>query len=201
MSHQPFAVIAACAFVGATASLVWGHGGDQTKIHSCVARDGTLRIVSATTTCRSAETALDWNIVGPQGPQGIQGSQGIQGLAGAPGENGMDGESGVSGYENPFLAVELNETENGIASDGQQQTWSVGRADCPQGKKILGGAHALRRSDGQRLSDAEWATLIQWGAHLVTLQDGTGEYVVIVLNPTAIALTAETTIVCANVTS
>jgi hypothetical protein len=202
MSYR-FAAIAMCTFfVGAAASMVWGHNGDPTLIHSCVAKDGTIRIVGETATCKSNERALDWNIRGIQGIQGVQGDQGmegVQGTQGLPGEEGMPGEPGLSGYENPFEKVALDETISGEASDGQGQQWSVGRAHCPAGKKILGGSHTLRRLDGNRLSDAEWATLLQWGTQLVTLPDGTGEYQVVVLNPTSLDLAAETTIVCANV--
>jgi len=112
----------------------------------------------------------------------------------------MPGEPGLSEYENPFEVISLDETLTGEASDGQIQQWSIGRAQCPEGKKILGGSHTLRRLDGDRLSNTEWASLIQWGTQLATLpNDGAGEYQVIVLNPNSIELAAETTIVCANV--
>jgi hypothetical protein len=196
MSYR-FAAIAMCTFfVGAAASMVWGHNGDPTLIHSCVAKDGTIRIVGETATCKSNEKALDWSI---QGVQGVQGMEGIQGTQGPPGEDGIPGEPGLSGYENPFEVVKLDETIPGTASNGEAQQWSVGRAHCSAGKKILGGSHALRRLDGDRLSTTEWATLIQWGTQLATLSDGTGEYQVIVVNPDGIELAAETTIVCANV--
>ncbi len=51
------------------------HGGDTNKIHSCVAniRIGNqvlrvLRLVGANESCRSTETALDWNVQGPASP-------------------------------------------------------------------------------------------------------------------------------------
>lgn len=53
--------------VSLTTTLALAHGGDTSKVHSCV-RNGTLlpgaanvRIVSATTTCNNNETALDWD--------------------------------------------------------------------------------------------------------------------------------------------
>ena len=200
MSHVRF-VVMATLFVGAAAAMVWGHGGDASLIHACVAKDGTIRIIGANVTCKSNETALDWNIQGPQGLPGSQGIQGIQGIQGPAGEDGTPGEAGLSGYENPFDTIALDESGAGTASDGENQQWSVGRMHCPTGKRILGGSHALKRGDGNRLSDAEWATLIQWGTQLATLPDGTGEYQMIVLNPDNIPLAADATIVCANVAS
>jgi hypothetical protein len=42
------------------AALLRADGGDSSLIHACVAKDGTMRIVSATTACKSNETALHW---------------------------------------------------------------------------------------------------------------------------------------------
>ena len=40
----------------------YGHGGDATKIHSCVIKtSGVLRIVGANETCRQGETPLHCN--------------------------------------------------------------------------------------------------------------------------------------------
>ena len=50
--------------------VTWAHGGDVTKIHSCVNTSGNLRVVGANESCRIGETPLDWNIQGPQGPAG-----------------------------------------------------------------------------------------------------------------------------------
>src|SRR5262245_5218151 len=48
--------------------------GTTTKIYSCV--DNTtenIKIVTATATCKPAESPLAWDIQGPQGPQGPAG--------------------------------------------------------------------------------------------------------------------------------
>jgi hypothetical protein len=43
-------------------------------IHSCVAtKNGALRIIGATDSCKMGETPVDWNAVGPQGPIGLTG--------------------------------------------------------------------------------------------------------------------------------
>jgi hypothetical protein len=39
---------------------VYADGGDTTLIHGCVAKDGTTRVVSPTTACKSNETATHW---------------------------------------------------------------------------------------------------------------------------------------------
>src|SRR5215204_5113125 len=86
MSNGRLVTIAVVTFlVGSAVSLVRGHGGATTQIHSCVAKDTTIRIISATSTCKTQETALDWNITGPAGPAGPQGIQGIQGVPGPRG--------------------------------------------------------------------------------------------------------------------
>jgi hypothetical protein len=67
------------------------------QIHGCVGPSGTVRIVPTPGACKSNETALDWNVTGPQGqagPAGPQGEQGPQGETGAPGAPGSGGTGG-----------------------------------------------------------------------------------------------------------
>jgi hypothetical protein len=100
-----FLLVAVLLLSGVT--YVSAHGGDVTLIHACVnTRNGSLRIVSATTTCDARETALDWGIQGPKGdkgdiggvgPAGPQGPQGPNGLAGTQGEQGAVGPMGPQG--------------------------------------------------------------------------------------------------------
>jgi hypothetical protein len=59
-------------------------------VYSCVAKDGTIRIVPNATSCKGQETLLSWNQVGPQGPTGPQGPQGV------PGPTGPQGPAGPS---------------------------------------------------------------------------------------------------------
>jgi hypothetical protein len=55
----------------------------DTTYYACVkTSDGTLRIVSANTTCKSSETLISWNQQGPAGPTGPQGPQGPAGSGG-----------------------------------------------------------------------------------------------------------------------
>lgn len=46
-----------------------GHGGDTTKIHSCVNNaTGTIKIVAPNATCKANETPLDWDQTAPPAP-------------------------------------------------------------------------------------------------------------------------------------
>ena len=89
-----------CAVLGGTFGLgayISAHGGDTTLVHSCVASNGSLRVVAATAACKSTETSLDWNITGPQGPIGLTGPRGLTGLTGPQGPAGSTGPQGPIG--------------------------------------------------------------------------------------------------------
>lgn len=70
------AVVAAVSFANA-------HGGDPTRVHSCVSTGtGAIRITNPSTSpsgtgldraCTGSETATDWAIAGATGPPGISG--------------------------------------------------------------------------------------------------------------------------------
>jgi len=51
----------------------------ETTYYGCVLKDGTLRIISPTQSCRNNETRIFWNATGPEGPAGPQGLPGPQG--------------------------------------------------------------------------------------------------------------------------
>lgn len=114
-----------------TATLVGAHPGAPSSgvIHACVTslppgprNLNVPRIVGASDTCRSGETALDWNIQGPTGPKGD---------SGPTGPTGPGGPSGVSGYEVKLETVrDTGPQLNGVAT-------------CPSGKKVLGGGYAI----------------------------------------------------------
>ena len=115
------------ALLGASAvTLISAHGGDGSLIHACINnRTGLTRIVDASDSCRSQETAVDWNAVGPQGPQGDTGAQGPTGPAGPP---GPQGGAGLSGYERVSGSFHCS------------PLFTCGlRVTCPGGKKVLGG--------------------------------------------------------------
>ena len=67
--------------------------------------NGSLRLVANNATdCRGNETAVSWNVVGPQGapgPQGPAGATGAKGDTGAPGPQGAPGPKGDKGDTGP----------------------------------------------------------------------------------------------------
>ena len=91
----------------------------QGTITACVSKAGSPRFVASVEDCKNNETAVTWNIVGPQGPagppgdpgaqgptgpqgpQGSTGPQGPQGVTGAQGPQGMQGSKGDTGAQGP----------------------------------------------------------------------------------------------------
>jgi Collagen triple helix repeat (20 copies) len=105
----------------------------------CAKSNGDL---SVSTQCQGNETPVDpgaLGLVGPPGPQGPQGAPGPQGLPGEPGPPGPTGPAGVdgvSGYEivdNSIDLVLVPFTLHGLA------------AECPEGKKVMGGGYEFGR--------------------------------------------------------
>jgi hypothetical protein len=73
-------VFAGLVALAVGAGMALAHGGDATAIHGCIEKEGkAVRILAApgigdpNQTCRSNETAIDWNQRGPQGSPGISG--------------------------------------------------------------------------------------------------------------------------------
>ena len=88
-------LVALLAFGGVALATIPGSGG---AISGCYAKkDGSLRVIDATTQCRSGENALTWNQTGPQGPKGDAGAEGRGGTAdeGPPVRAGGGGVSAV----------------------------------------------------------------------------------------------------------
>lgn len=135
---------------------------DPEVIYACyVPNSGTLYRIKAedpTETCKSpGHIEIQWEVEGPQGAQGPQGPmgpqgpagpagpvgpagpQGPQGPAGPAGAQGPAGTAGASGYEvvsvmveNPFIQLD-----------------EVVIAQCPAGKKALGGGHIMNPAVGR----------------------------------------------------
>lgn len=94
MSARTLSTFAAFAFLSAAAVIPVHAVG---VIHGCANKTtGALRILS-TGTCKVTETAISWNMTGPQGPQGPQGAQGAQGPQGIQGPKGAQGPTGAQG--------------------------------------------------------------------------------------------------------
>jgi hypothetical protein len=62
---------------------------------------GAIRMVTATTSCKTGETKISWNQVGPQGPKGATGATGAKGATGATGAIGATGAAGATGAQGP----------------------------------------------------------------------------------------------------
>jgi hypothetical protein len=105
-------------------------------IHACYSKSGgTLRVIDASVTnCKSGETALDWSVQGPPGPAGAQGAQGLQGPQGVPGPAGAPG---ISGYERVLAQTAADTLDVKVAT-----------AECPSGKKVLGGGALVASPPG-----------------------------------------------------
>jgi hypothetical protein len=69
----------------------------QTVIYGCYnSSNVNLRIVSQNTACSGNETAINWNVTGPQGPQGPIGPTGATGPQGPAGPQGPQGVPGTT---------------------------------------------------------------------------------------------------------
>jgi hypothetical protein len=122
--------------------------GSDGVIHSCYAKDGSLRVIDAqSTSCKSNETALTWNQVGPQGPQGDpgpQGPKGDQGAQGSQGPNGPTGPTGPSGPAGPQGPQGTTSHPNYQWADSADTEipWfgqATATATCPAGKTAISG--------------------------------------------------------------
>jgi hypothetical protein len=69
--------------------------GTANTIHACV-RKATRALYTAP--CRSGDSKLSWNKVGPAGPRGPAGPQGATGPQGPPGPAGPQGPSGTTAW-------------------------------------------------------------------------------------------------------
>jgi hypothetical protein len=82
---------------GIAVASIPGQGG---VINGCYNNtNGSLRVIdsSAGDTCKTSETAIQWNQVGQQGPVGPQGPQGPAGPTGPQGPAGPTGATGPAG--------------------------------------------------------------------------------------------------------
>jgi hypothetical protein len=78
-------VAAGVCAVGLAAATLMAQAVDN-QIYACVQNGSQqVRIVGAADACRSTETRVVWNIVGPQGPKGDKGDKGDQQLSFARG--------------------------------------------------------------------------------------------------------------------
>ena len=119
-------VLVALAVAGATfaiASVVQASIPDASGvIHGCYTKSGALSVIDASlTTCKSSETALDWN------------KRGVTGATGATGPTGVTGPAGISDRQ----------IVRASASDPPNTTVEA-QAQCPSGEVVLGGAGGVQ---------------------------------------------------------
>jgi type VI secretion system secreted protein Hcp len=85
MRGKVIAIAAACiAVVAIGATYAFAEGGTST-LNACAKKDGQLRLLQAGGACKADETAVQWNVQGPQGDRGTTGAQGPKGDQGQPG--------------------------------------------------------------------------------------------------------------------
>ena len=108
---------------------------DAQQIFACVNNNsGAVRIVAQGVACRTPESLVTWNVVGPQGPPGPAGP------AGALGPPGLQGPAGPAGAQGPAGPQGLR------GEPGERGPY--GPAGPPAPKDEPGQANALRHVEG-----------------------------------------------------
>jgi len=109
----------------------------STVINGCVKDDGQLRIVDGPGSCKHQETAIQWNVTGPQGPQGPAGAAGASGAPGPQGPQGPQGPPGT-GADSALAAAIYGPCgadgflEAGFEPNGEQRCESGNPAAAPK---------------------------------------------------------------------
>jgi hypothetical protein len=146
-------VITLISAITITAALVV-YAQSNSMIQGCFDnKTGVLRKVNSPGDCSSKETAINWNVTGPQGipgPQGPAGPQGPQGSQGDPGPQGPPGASGISGLEvvtsqGPLILSNGLPPPSSPSGNGNRWTQSVA---CPAGKTAISGGAEIALADG-----------------------------------------------------
>lgn len=145
------AAVLLAAGTGAVAWTQLASAADSTTIYACVNNsDGTLRLVTATTTCKTNEHLVTWSVTGPQGPAGPAGPQGPAGPAGTgtPPEkvvgflklDGVEGSSAAKGFEKQ---IEIYSFSFGVT----QTTTVTSGGGAGSGKANVSDIHLSKHSD------------------------------------------------------
>ena|SRR6516164_48761 len=121
---------------------------DAQQIFACVNNNsGAVRIVAQGVACRTPESLVTWNVVGPQGPPGpagpagAQGSAGQQGLRGERGERGPYGPAGPPGSKDePGQANALRHVEGPGDAIACNESEVLVSAICKEGPTTVQGA-------------------------------------------------------------
>lgn len=100
--------VAGLALVSLAATgVVYATIPSNNTIYGCYTKSGgTLSVIDpSTTSCKSGETSIAWNVTGPIGPVGPQGPQGPTGPEGPQGVQGLTGPTGPAGPAGPSWSV------------------------------------------------------------------------------------------------
>lgn len=126
------ATVLVCAVVVAALAGVAVAAHDTNTIHACRNdATGDLRAVDDPSQCNPRrESALAWNVQGPQGPQGPEGPAGPEGPRGPRGEAGPQGPAGPQGATGPAgppgaLAFQVS-TIDGAGDVGRGASLAIG---------------------------------------------------------------------------
>jgi hypothetical protein len=104
-------------------------------------RSGSMRMVASATECTSKETAVTWNVAGPQGPQGEQGP---------PGPEGPQGEPGPAGIRGSLIAAVCAKPSDSTATRFTLYPWGCGTQITSEEGMVVsaGDAHRMVFSVG-----------------------------------------------------
>lgn len=140
------AAAAACsaAVIGGGVALAATPGVTDAEIHACFKKqNGQLRAVPDADSCNPSESAIAWNV---QGPQGEPGPVGPQGPMGPVGPVGPQGAIGPQGPPTSFYTVSATDGLDGVndaTSDSKTAT-----ATCDDGDQATGGGVRVTASGG-----------------------------------------------------
>jgi len=116
---------------------------DAQQIFACVNNNsGAVRIVAQGTACRTPESLVTWNVVGPQAPPGPAGPAGALGPPGPPGPKGDPGQASALRYvEGSGDAVACNDGEvlvSAICKEGPATLQGAAGAKCGKATGVVG---------------------------------------------------------------
>lgn len=118
-------LITVAVFFGGTGWALASIPGPDGTISACYARNGEVRIIDSTASCRARETAIRWNQQGIQGPAGRDGRDGAAGATGPVGPEGPAG-AGMTVLEAAEPAtISLPEDESLVDAEGPELTIDV----------------------------------------------------------------------------
>ena len=118
--------------------VAWAAIPEGGVIQGCYDSGGNLKLVAALP-CPKGYTPLAWNQQGLQGPHVPQGIPGTNGTNGANGQDGQDGAQGPPGPPGPTGGLAGYEI---VVAYTSESDYAV-TAQCPSGKKALGGGLGL----------------------------------------------------------